>query len=173
MQSPPFYFKRPLYNKKTTVNRGNETLEFICRWRIGFCAVLLMLVACNESGPLPEIVTASLKESHEETLIGLVSHLEDVTISGIEPVAGDRSRVSVRYELVFDMDFSRAIRVLADPGSVSGGERERFRDHLGIIGTVELTGLTSLYGEFEKGQRFNVVREIDFVKIKGKWVGQP
>lgn len=132
-----------------------------------------MLVACNESGPLPEIVTANFKESHEETLIGLVSHLEDVAISGIEPIAGDRSRVSVRYELVFDMGFSRAIRILADPGSVSGAERERFRDHLGIIGTVELTGLTSLYGEFEKGQRFNVVREIDFVKIKGKWVGQP
>ena len=132
-----------------------------------------MLVACSESGPLQETVTASLKELHGETLTGLVSHLEDVTVTELEPVAGDRRRVSVRYELVFDMDFSRAIHILVDPGSVSGDERERFRDHLGILGTVELTGLTSLYGEFEKGQRFNVARDVDFVKIKGRWVGQP
>ncbi len=133
-----------------------------------------MLTACSsDPGPDDATVAASLHELHDETLMGLVSHLENIVISGADRTGDNRARVPVQYELVFDMGFADAIRILADPGSVSDAERTRFRDHLGILGTVELTGLTGLYGEFEKGQRFDVAHDVDFVRIKGKWVGQP
>lgn len=103
----------------------------------------------------------------------MLSHLENIEISDTERTGDNRSRVFVRYELVFDIDFANAIRIVADPGAASEAERMQFRDYLGILGTVELTGLTSLYGQFEKDQRFDVARVVDFVKIKGKWIPQP
>lgn len=114
-----------------------------------------------------------MQELHDETLLGALSHLESIEIFDTEHPGDNLSRVSVRYELVFDIDFANAIRIVADPGSASDAERARFRDYLGILGTVELTGLTSLYGEFEKEQRLDVAWAVDFVKIKGKWVAQP
>ncbi|OSQ31677.1 hypothetical protein TH468_06410 [Thalassospira sp. MCCC 1A03138] len=133
----------------------------------------MILFGCNASGPSSELITSSLNELHDEALIGMLSHLENIEISDTERAGDNRSRVSVRYELVFDIDFANAIRIVADPGAASEAERMRFRDYLGILGTVELTGLTSLYGEFEKDQRFDVARVVDFVKIKGKWIAQP
>ncbi|RCK40871.1 hypothetical protein [Thalassospira xiamenensis] len=149
------------------------TLNFSCKWRFGLCTVFLILFGCNASEPSSELITSSLNELHDEALIGMLSHLENIEISDTERTGDNRSRVSVRYELVFDIDFANAIRIVADPGAASEAERKRFRDYLGILGTVELTGLTSLYGEFEKDQRFDVARVVDFVKIKGKWIAQP
>ncbi|KZD11253.1 MULTISPECIES: hypothetical protein [Thalassospira] len=149
------------------------TLNFSCKWRFGLCTVFLILFGCNASEPSSELITSSLNELHDEALIGMLSHLENIEISDTERTGDNRSRVSVQYELVFDIDFANAIGIVADPGSASEAERMRFRDYLGILGTVELTGLTSLYGEFEKDQRFDVARVVDFVKIKGKWIAQP
>lgn len=148
-------------------------MNFSCKWRLGLCTVFLILFGCNASGPSSELIKSSLNELHDEALIGILSHLENIEISDTERTGDNRSRVSVRYELVFDIDFANAIRIVADPGSASEAERMWFRDYLGILGTVELTGLTSLYGEFEKDQRFDVARVVDFVKIKGKWIAQP
>lgn len=147
--------------------------EFSRKWRVGLVAILLVLTACSEPGPNEAEIAASLHELHDETLLGLVSHLENIVSSDARRSAGGRIRVSMQYELVFDTDFADVIQIVADPGSVSETERARFSGYIGILGTVELTGMTGRYGEFEKGQRFDVARDVDFAKIKDAWIAQP